>query len=165
VAEWPKTINLNKDCLQTFEMAKEIIAQIRNIRQQKNISPKEKLSIIEKSDKSKTSINYTSVINKLGNLSSYDYSNEKKENAFSFIVLNTEFFVPLIGNINLKEEKERLTKELVYLNGFLNSVQIKLSNERFVSNAKPEVIESERKKQSDALTKIKSLEEQIAALK
>ena len=165
VAEWPKTINQNKDCLQTFEMAKEIIAQIRNIRQQKNISPKEKLSIIEKSDKSKTSINYTSVINKLGNLSSYDYSNEKKENAFSFIVLNTEFFVPLIGNINLKEEKERLTKELVYLNGFLNSVQIKLSNERFVSNAKPEVIESERKKQSDALTKIKSLEEQIAALK
>jgi valyl-tRNA synthetase len=146
-------------------MAKEIIAQIRNIRQQKNISPKEKLSIIEKSDKSKSRINYTSVINKLGNLSSYEYSNEKKENAFSFIVLNTEFFVPLTGNINLKEEKERLTKELVYLKGFLNSVQIKLSNERFVSNAKPEVIESERKKQSDALTKIKSLEEQIADLK
>jgi valyl-tRNA synthetase len=76
----------------------------------------------------------------------------------------TEFYIPLKSNINTEEEKERIAKELDYNKGFLKSVQVKLSNERFVANAKPDILENERKKESDALNKIKALEEQLKAL-
>jgi valyl-tRNA synthetase len=164
VAEWPTVITLNQDTLKAFEVVKEVVTQVRNIRQQKNISPKEKLEVKERSDFGEQYNSFDSVIVKLANLSAYSYTKEKVEGAFGFMVLNAEFFVPLTGNINVAEEKERLVKELDYNKGFLKSVQIKLSNERFVANAKPEIIEVERKKESDALNKIKSIEEQLASL-
>ena len=164
VAEWPTVITLNDNTLKAFEVVKEVVTQVRNIRQQKNISPKEKLEVKERSDVGEQYSDFDSVIVKLANLSSYSYTKEKVEGAFGFMVLNSEFFVPLAGNINVAEEKERLVKELEYNKGFLKSVQIKLSNERFVSNAKPEIIDVERKKESDALNKIKSIEEQLASL-
>jgi valyl-tRNA synthetase len=162
IAEWPVVVPQNSGDLQAFEEVKEVVTQVRNIRQQKNISPKEKLEIIEKADAK--SNQYESVTIKLANLSSYNYTKDKVDGAFGFMVSNTEFFVPLSGNINVAEEKERLAKELEYNKGFLKSVQIKLSNERFVANAKPEIIEVERKKESDALNKIKSIEDQLASL-
>lgn len=164
VAEWPKNKTLDQEVLKPFEVLKEVVTQVRNIRQQKNISPKEKLEVKERSDVGEQYSSFDSVIVKLANLSSYSYTKEKVEGAFGFMVLNAEFFVPLTGNINVAEEKERLTKELEYNKGFLKSVQVKLSNERFVANAKPEIIEVERKKESDALNKIKSIEEQLASL-
>lgn len=162
IAEWPVVVPQNSNDLRAFEEVKEVVAQVRNIRQQKNISPKEKLEIIEKADAK--SNQFESVTIKLANLSSYNYTKDKVDGAFGFMVSNTEFFVPLTGNINVAEEKERLAKELEYNKGFLKSVQIKLSNERFVANAKPEIIEVERKKESDALNKIKSIQEQLASL-
>ncbi len=164
VAEWPAVNAQNKETLGAFEVVKEVVAHVRNIRQQKNISPKEKLEVKERSDVGEKFSRFDPVIIKLANLSSYTYTKDKVEGAFSFMVQNAEFFVPLTGNINVAEEKERLAKELEYNKGFLKSVQIKLSNERFVANAKPEVIEVERKKESDALNKIKSIEEQLASL-
>lgn len=164
VAEWPTVNTQNKETLQAFEVVKEVVAQVRNIRQQKNISPKEKLEVKERSDVGEQFSRFDSVVIKLANLSSYSYTKDKVEGAFGFMVMNAEFFVPLTGNINVAEEKERLAKELEYNKGFLRSVQIKLSNERFVSNAKPEIIEVERKKESDALNKIKAIEEQLASL-
>lgn len=107
---------------------------------------------------------FDDVVVKLGNLSSFRYSKEKIDGAFSFMIKSTEFFVPLANNINKNEEKVRLTKELEYNKGFLKSVQIKLSNEKFVANAKPELIELERKKQADAEAKIKAIEQQLTAL-
>jgi len=164
VAEWPIVKTLDQDTLKAFEVVKEVVTQVRNIRQQKNISPKEKLEVKERSDVGEQFSSFDSVIVKLANLSSYSYTKEKVEGAFGFMVLNAEFFVPLTGNINIEEEKERLTKELEYNKGFLRSVQVKLSNERFVANAKPEIIDGERKKESDALNKIKSIEAQLASL-
>lgn len=164
VAEWPKNKTLDQEVLKPFEVLKEVVTQVRNIRQQKNISPKEKLEVKERSDVGEKYSSFDSVIVKLANLSSYSYTKEKVEGAFGFMVLNAEFFVPLTGNINIEEEKERLTKELEYNKGFLKSVQVKLSNERFVANAKPEIIDGERKKESDALNKIKSIEAQLASL-
>jgi valyl-tRNA synthetase len=164
VAEWPKNKTLDQEVLKPFEVLKEVVTQVRNIRQQKNISPKEKLEVKERSDVGEKYSSFDSVIVKLANLSSYSYTKEKVEGAFGFMVLNAEFFVPLTGNINVAEEKERLTKELEYNKGFLKSVQVKLSNERFVANAKPEIIDGERKKESDALNKIKSIEAQLASL-
>jgi valyl-tRNA synthetase len=155
---------LDQEVLKPFEVLKEVVTQVRNIRQQKNISPKEKLEVKERSDVGEKYSSFDSVIVKLANLSSYSYTKEKVEGAFGFMVLNAEFFVPLTGNINVAEEKERLTKELEYNKGFLKSVQVKLSNERFVANAKPEIIDGERKKESDALNKIKSIEAQLASL-
>jgi len=164
VAEWPTVNTQNKEVLIAFEVVKEIVSKVKSIRQQKNISPNEKLEVKERSEVGSQFSRFDSVTVKLANLSSYSYTKEKVDGAFSFMVLTAEFFVPLTGNINVAEEKERLAKELDYNKGFLKSVQVKLANEKFVANAKPEIIAAERKKESDALNKIRSIEEQIASL-
>lgn len=163
VAQWPIEKNINKQLVAEFEAVKEIVATIRNIRAQKQISPKEKLALIEKSDAQHSF--FDEVVIKLANLSSLTYTKDKVDGAFSFMIKTTEFYVPLANNINPAEERERLTKELEYSKGFLKSVQAKLANEKFVANAKPEMVENERKKQADAESKIKSIEEQLIALK
>ena len=163
VAEWPSVkADLDKKQLAEFEVSKELVAMVRNVRAQKQLSPKEKLEVIEKSEATRSY--FDSTIIKLANLSSFSYTKDKVEGAFSFQIKTTEFYIPLAQNLNKEDEIERLTKELEYNKGFLKSVQIKLSNEKFVANAKPEIIASERKKESDALSKIKSLEEQLAVL-
>jgi valyl-tRNA synthetase len=162
VAEWPKVKSADPRLLQEFEVVKELVTQVRGIRQQKQISPKEKLEVFERSDAGNKVFDEVAV--KLANLSSYSYAKQKVEGAASFMILTTEFFVPLAKNINVDEEKARLTKEIEYNRGFLKSVQVKLANEKFVANAKPELIALERKKESDALSKISSLEEQLKNL-
>ena len=164
VAEWPNVKPQNKESLTAFEVVKEVVTQVRNIRQQKNISPKEKLEVIEKSELGQRYNRFDEVVKKLANLSSYSYTHQKVDAAVGFMVLNAEFFVPFAGNINVEEEKARLIKELEYNQGFLKSVRAKLGNERFVANAKAEIIDIERKKESDALNKIKLIEEQLAGL-
>ncbi|MBL7888170.1 MAG: valine--tRNA ligase [Bacteroidia bacterium] len=163
VAAWPSEKPLNKQLLAEFEACKEIVAMMRNIRAQKQISPKEKLELIEKSDAQHSF--FDEVVVKLANLSALKYTKEKVDGAFSFMIKTTEFYVPLANNINVDEERARLTKDLDYSKGFLKSVQAKLANEKFVANAKPEMVENERKKQADAEAKIKAIEEQLAALK
>jgi valyl-tRNA synthetase len=163
IAQWPSEKSINKQLVGEFEAVKEIVATIRNIRAQKQISPKEKLALIEKSDAQHSF--FDEVVIKLANLSSLTYTKDKVDGAFSFMIKTTEFYVPLANNINPAEERERLTKELEYSKGFLKSVQAKLANEKFVANAKPEMVENERKKQADAESKIKSIEEQLIALK
>ena len=163
VAEWPKQLSTrDSNQLAEFEVCKEVVAAVRNIRQQKQISPKEKLALIEKSEAQHAYFDV--VVTKLANLESLSYTKDKVEGALSFMVKSTEFYVPMGSNINPEEEKERLSKELEYNQGFLKSVLVKLSNEKFVANAKPEVIAAERKKESDALSKIKAIEEQLAVL-
>jgi valyl-tRNA synthetase len=163
IAEWPKQKTVDNRQLAEFEACKEIVATIRNIRAQKQLSPKEKLDLIERSDAQHSY--FDQLVMKLANLNSLSYKKEKIEGAFSFMVKATEFFVPLSQNINVEEERSRLAKELDYNKGFLMSVQKKLANEKFVANAKPELIELERKKQADAEAKIKALEEQLSAIK
>ena len=165
IAEWP-TIknNFDKKQLAEFEISKELITMIRNVRAQKLLSPKEKLDLIEKTSDNNSS-NLNSTIIKLANLNSYSYSKNKIEGAYGFVIKNSEFYIPLPHNLNADDELKRLNKELDYYKGFLKSVLIKLSNEKFVSNAKSEVISAERKKESDTLNKINSIEEQINSLK
>ncbi|MBC7696617.1 MAG: valine--tRNA ligase [Burkholderiales bacterium] len=163
VEEWPKINDwIDRKQLAEFEVSKELVAMVRNVRAQKKLSPKEKLEVIEKSDFTSSYFDHTII--KLANLSAFSYTKEKVEGAFSFQIKTTEFYIPLAMNLNKEEEIERLTKELEYNKGFLKSVQIKLSNEKFVANAKAEVLEIERKKESDALSKIKTLEEQLEVL-
>ncbi|MFN7910715.1 MAG: valine--tRNA ligase [Bacteroidota bacterium] len=162
VAKWPKIEAIDKKQLSTFEVAKELIAQVRNVRAQKQISPKEKLEVFEKSEATHSYFDDTVI--KLANLSGYNYTKVKVEGAFAFQIKTTEFFIPLANNINVDEERARLQKELSYNKGFLESVMKKLSNEKFVANAKPEILEAENKKKTDAESKINTIEEQLRAL-
>ncbi|MCW3086578.1 MAG: valyl-tRNA synthetase [Bacteroidetes bacterium] len=165
VAEWPKAKMENTEIIKHFEVVMEVITNIRNIRKQKNISPKEKLQVFEKVNQGEIVKTYDDIIIKLCNLSSFDYVTAKVDGAFSFVLKHAEFFVPLAQNIDVATEKERLAKDLDYNKGFLKSVQMKLANEKFVVNAKPEMVENEKKKQADAEAKIKAIEEQLAGLK
>lgn len=100
----------------------------------------------------------------MGNLSSISRIAEKDSTAASFLMGITEFSVPLGNNIDVEAELKKLNDELKYLEGFLKSVSAKLSNEKFVANAKPEIVENERKKQADAESKIKTIQESISNL-
>ncbi len=163
VAEWPGQLPyVDTNLLEEFEVSKELIAMVRNVRAQKQMSPKEKLEIIERSTAKRAF--FDGVIKKLANLSAFSYTNDKVEGALSFVIRTTEFYIPMSANINKEEEKTRLNKELEYQKGFLKSVQSKLANEKFVANAKTEILDSERKKESDALSKISTIEEQLKML-
>ena len=163
VSSWPDhRSSTSNSSLSKMDLSIEIIANVRNFRNAKGISPKEKLEVSAKGDLSSI---FPDIITKLANLSAVKQSKDKIENAFSFTLKNMEVFIPMGGNINVAEEKERLSKDLTYNKGFLLSVQKKLSNERFVQNAKPEILEVERKKQADAEAKIKAIQEQLTLLK
>lgn len=166
VARMPQVSDINNELLGDFENVKSIVSNIRTIRLQKNIANKEALNLEVKEtfDKSyNPSLN--AVIIKMGNISSINEVAETDSMGVSFLVGTSEFAIPLGNNIDVEAELAKLEEELKYLQGFLNSVMKKLSNEKFVANAKPEIVENERKKQADAESKIKTLEESIAALK
>jgi valyl-tRNA synthetase len=104
------------------------------------------------------------VIQKMGTLSKLEYVKEKISNSFSFMVKNNEFFIPFGTDVNVEEEKKKIQSELEYAEGSLNIVRKKLSNEKFVANAVPAVVASERQKEADTLNKIKILQEKLAEL-
>lgn len=106
---------------------------------------------------------FDAVIEKLTNVQ-IDITNEKPEGAFAFRVEQFEYFVPLTGSIDVEAEKAKLTEELNYQQGFLKTVEKKLSNEKFVNGAPEQVVANEHKKKEDALAKIKTIEESLANL-
>lgn len=161
-ASIPESGKVDKNIVDSINTAKEIIAGVRTIRLQKNIPNKEtlKLQVIGKFNNENSSI-----IKKLANLSDIEEVGEKDPTASTFLVGTTEYSVPLGNNINIEEELNKLETELTYLKGFLKSIDAKLSNEKFVNNAPAQVVDGERKKKSDAESKIKTIEESISKLK
>ena len=162
VALIPEVAPVDNAYLENFEIAKEIVGGVRTIRLQKNIPNKEALELQVLGEHND---HFNAVIAKMCNLSSIIRTEEKTAGSASFLVRTTEYAVPLGNMINVEEELAKLQDELKYQQGFLASVLKKLSNESFVSKAPAKVIEMERKKQADAESKIKSIEESIAALK
>jgi valyl-tRNA synthetase len=162
--EWPITREYNKTMIDQSAIAFEVVAQVRNVRSAKGISPKERLSLNFKGASTEVS-GFASVIIKLANLSSLSSVSNKIDKATSFMVGTQEFFIPLEGKVDAGKEKEEILKDLEYNKGFLASVMKKLSNERFVKGAPAQVIELERKKQADAETKIKSLQDRLESLR
>lgn len=158
----PKIESYDDAVLVDFESVKELIAGVRTIRLQKNIPNKEQLALQVMGD---ASDKFDSVVAKLCNLSSIEKVSEKAPGSVSFLVGTTEFAVPMGNLINAEEEIAKMEAEIKYYEGFIESVMKKLGNERFVSNAKPEIVEVERKKKADAESKIASLKEGIATLK
>lgn len=163
IAQWPKAGEINEELLNNFDVASSVISNIRNIRKQNNIANKVaiELSVKVNADISKS---FDPVITKLGNVSELAYVEDKMGNSFSFIEKNNEYFIPFGENIDVDAEKEKIQGELEYAKGSLAIVQKKLSNDRFVNNAPEQVVEMERKKEADALSKIKILEEKLAEL-
>lgn len=162
VALMPEVAPVDSAYLDAFEVVKEIVSGVRTIRLQKNIPNKDTLALQVLGDHNDV---FNPVIAKMCNLSEITKTDDKAAGAVSFLVRTTEYAVPLGNMINVEEELAKLAEELKYQQGFLASVQKKLSNESFVSKAPAKVIEMERKKQADAESKIKSIEESIAALK
>ena len=163
VAEWPELGEVDQDILNKFDVANDVITDIRNIRKKNNIANKVKLELFIKKN-AEIDESFDCVIKKMCNLSVLDYVIDKVINSNSFIVNQNEFFVPFGDTIDVEAEKTKLNEELNYTKGFLKTVQKKLSNERFVSSAPEQVVASERKKESDALGKIAILEEKIGGM-
>jgi valyl-tRNA synthetase len=163
VAKWPEAKPINETLITEFDFASEVISGIRNIRKQKNIAFKDAIgfSVINNENVKTT---FDKVIAKLGNLEAINYVSETVEGALTFRVKANEYFVPMAGSIDVEAEIKKLTEELNYTEGFLKSVQKKLSNERFVAGAPEQVVASEKKKEADALSKIETIKASLASL-
>jgi valyl-tRNA synthetase len=164
VAQLPEFEQLNTRLLRETEIVKQVITDIRNTRNNKQISPKEALGLSVKVNSEINYSHYETIIRKMANINQFEMVNEKVNGAVSFIVSKDEFYIPLTENIDPAAETERLNKEKEYLHGFLKSVEAKLGNERFMNNAKPEIIENELKKKADAETKLKIIQDNLASL-
>ncbi|WP_434037694.1 valine--tRNA ligase [Formosa sp. 4Alg 33] len=164
VAKWPEAKAINKDLIAQFEFASEVISGIRTVRKEKNIAFKDAIGFsVINNENANTA--FDAVISKLGNLEAIDYVTEPVEGALTFRVKSNEYFIPMEGAIDVEAEIVKLTEELKYTEGFLKSVQKKLSNERFVAGAPEQVIANERKKEVDALAKIETITSSLASLK
>jgi valyl-tRNA synthetase len=164
ISRMPESKKYNKDLVAEFEIMKEIISAVRTVRKDKEIPLKEKLHLFVRTGESFND-EFLPVLIKMCNLTDVKFVTSKKEGAASFMIGTTEFYIPLGDRLDIEGELMKIQGELDYYRGFLDSVMKKLDNERFVSNAPANVIELERKKKSDAESKIKSLQEALKSLK
>ncbi len=146
-----------------IEVVKQIVSGVRMVRNQKNIPPKEQMTLhaIGKNNFEA----YNDVISKMANLKAIEVVAEKSADESSFMVGTEEFAVPVGDMIDVAAELEKQEAQLKHLEGFLMGIKKKLSNEKFVANAPEAVVALERKKQSDSEEKIATLRESIAELK
>ena len=160
---YPVAGSFNAGLISAFENACEAVAGVRNIRQQKNISQKEALTLKVKADFPAVAV---PVIEKLGNVSveTVDSFGETASGV-TFMVKTHEMFVPLTGMVNAEEEIAKLEAAIAYQEKFLESVRKKLSNEKFVNSAPEKVVAMERKKEADSLAKIEAAKASLKALK
>jgi valyl-tRNA synthetase len=163
VGTWPKASAVEPSILKESTIAFELITQVRNARNAKGISPKESLKLYQ-SPVNKVNLNsFWLIVKKLSNIHEV-YTSPEKPSGVSFMVGTAEFIIPLEGKVDVAKEREAILKDIEYQRGFMASVDKKLSNEKFVSGAPPQVIEMERKKKADAESKIKALEESLSRL-
>ena len=163
VSTWPEVEAYDEKLINRFEEATGVIGGIRNFRKEKELGFKEvlELQVIGSTE----AIPFESLVQKMGQLSNVSYPEAiSEQTGGAFRANGLEFFIPLEGKIDVEKERLKLQEELKYANGFLMSVQKKLTNERFVSNAPEQVLANERKKEADALEKIEVIEKSLAAL-
>jgi len=164
VAQWPAQVAYDEKIINEFVFASEVISGVRKIRKDKNIAFKNEIDLkVQNNDN--VSDSFDKVIAKMGNIANLDYVNEQVEGALSFRVKSNDYFIPVGGAIDVEAEIAKLEEELKYTEGFLNSVNKKLSNERFVNNAPKKVVAIEKAKQADAEAKIEALKTSLASLK
>ncbi len=167
IAQWPEIKAFDKKLLSAFELTKTLISEIRNYRQQKSISPKQELElfIMEPAKDATHPGEFDTIIKRLANLSTFKYiTGSQPADCSAFLVDSLECFIPYGDIIDKDAERVRLQKELEYAQGFLQSVMNKLGNEKFISNAKPDIIASETRKRQDAESKIEAIKSALSSL-
>jgi valyl-tRNA synthetase len=163
IAKWPEIKSFDEKIISEFSVAAEVITGIRKVRKEKNISFKNEIEF-KVLNNEETSIFFDPVISKMGNLSKLEYVDRQVEGALSFRVKSNDYFVPVTGAIDIDAEIKKLEEELTYTEGFLKSVDKKLSNERFVNNAPEKVVAIEKAKKADAESKIEALKASLKSL-
>ena len=163
ISTYPEIKPFDANLISNFDTAIEVISGIRTIRKDNAIPFKDAVELKIVTTENATRY-FDAIIIKLGNISSLQYVSQKVDKALSYRVNSNEYFIPIAGTIDIAAEIEKLQAELVYQNGFLKSVQIKLANEKFVANAKSEIIDNERKKEADALLKIATVTLRLSSL-
>lgn len=164
ISQQPKQQTIDNQVLAQFDFTMDVINNIRKIRAEKNISFKEALDLVV-IDSDTANKDFDCIIEKLTNVKSIIYTVEKPVDAFGFIVRSKEYFVPVTESVDTEAELKKLEEELKYAQGFLKSVEAKLSNEKFVNGAPAAVVDKERKKKADAEAKIAVIMQQIKGLK
>ena len=164
VASWPIAGTVNNLLIEEAAIAIEVITNIRNIRNAKQLPKHHTFELFIKSEKPDVYQKFDKIITKLAVVSDIKFTHQKIDNCAGFVVQGDEFFVPLQIEIDVEKEKENIIKEINYTEGFLNSVEKKLSNERFTSSAPLEVVEIEKQKKQDAITKLKTLKESLSKM-
>jgi valyl-tRNA synthetase len=165
ISSMPVSKKYNKELIAKSELAKETISAVRTVRKEKELPNKDKILLCIRTAEKSFDAEFLPVIVKLCNISEVRFVNKKQEDAASFMVRTTEFYIPLEGKIDVKAELKKIKEELDYHRGFLASVMKKLDNERFVANAPAAVIDLEKKKKSDTEMKIRTLEEALKSLR
>lgn len=159
----PVPTDADKNIVDDIETVKQVIGNIRTIRNQKNISQKEQLELHAINENKLAA--YNDIIIKMANLNAIKVVSEKSSDTAQFMVGTDEYAVPVGNLIDVEAEIEKQEAQLKHLEGFLAGVMKKLSNEKFVANAPEAVVALERKKQSDSEEKIAALKESLAELK
>ena len=161
VAQLPSIGEMDTRVLAEIEVVKQLVTEVRNVRNKKQLSPKDKLPLHVKVNSGIGYKSHETIITKLCNLNSLLYTDYKVAGGTGFLIGTDEFFLILAEKIDIEAEHAKLTAELIYLQGFIEAVNNKLENERFMQNAKPAVIAAEQKKKADAETKIKIIAESL----
>ena len=162
VSSWPKHEEFDADFIANFDFAMEVVSGIRTIRKNNQIAFKETVDLVIADNEQQGRV-MEPIIQKLGNVANISHG-EAVDGALTFRVKANEYFVPISGAVDVEAQIAKISEELSYTEGFLKSVQKKLSNERFVNNAPEQVVAVERKKEADALAKIETLKASLAAL-
>ena len=165
---YPATRSADESLIQAVEAAKDIITKIRDQRNQNQIKPRDPLSVmIQSSDSARALLavnGLQEMLVKLAALGDLAFTEEEPANAKSFISGTDKFYIVLNQEIDAEAECAKLKQDLEYQLGFTRSIEAKLSNERFVSGAPAQVVDNERKKLADGLTRIQILRESLAKL-
>ncbi|APU67390.1 valine--tRNA ligase [Christiangramia flava] len=163
ISKWPEKVTFEESLIREFSFASEVISGVRKIRKDKNISFKNEIALSVMNNEN-VSEAFDSVIAKMGNISELNYVDNSVEGALTFRVKSNEYYIPADGAIDMEAEKQKLEEELKYTEGFLESVEKKLSNERFVNNAPEKVVAIEKAKKADAEAKIEALKASLKNL-
>mgnify|MGYP000850370885 FL=1 len=164
IATYPKVGTYQNNIIQEGEKLKEIISTIRDVRNKNGLSPKIVLRVYVQANDKNLYEKFGTLIQKIANIHPIEYTKQEVENTVAQLIQTDKIFIETGIQIDAESEKKKIMQEIEYYTGFIASVEKKLSNEKFVANAKPEIIDNERKKLADGQSKLQSLQESLNKL-
>jgi valyl-tRNA synthetase len=164
VRQLPEVKANNGLALQHGQLLQQMITAIRDARNKNQLKPKDVISVFIDSENQAFYQSAGSILQRQVNADTLAQTKEAVAGTMAMVIQTEKVYIQSHAAVNVEAQRDKMTEELTYLKGFLISVDKKLSNEKFVQNAKPEILANERKKQEDALAKIKTLEESLSLM-